>query len=408
MPLPDRIAAFVQWIVPPNDERVPITAANMGPRLFAPWLPVVLGAYLARRRDSLLLRMALASVAPIIILRFSFGAIFMDEEYAWMTWLVGILGAYCLVRTMELCFASRGRLRVGEKELPPSTNLRDAFDLLCSARGYNWDFGTGSGMVVPPYNKPLEREPYLRATLFRVIWTYFAFDLLVALVKLAPCAQTPAGGSIFMQDFPPAQRYILSTALTLATGLAVVFAFTCLYELFAFLDVAYLHHPPTNWPPLFDDPWLSDSLSQFWGRRWHQLLRSTFVELGGYPLSCVLAPLGKDWKRVGLVMGSFLASGFLHDLGMWGLDREVHWHAVMLFIVQGFAVIGEGVFRKVTGKRVGGWSGRVWAYFMILVVGQPMIDSWHQRGILGGKIWPKEASFARSVLFPLIRKYLFK
>jgi len=35
-------------------------------------------------------------------------------------------------------------------------------------------------------------------------------------------------------------------------------------------------------------------------------------------------------------------------------------------------VTGKRVGGGVTGKRVGGWAGRLWVYFVMLVVAQPM------------------------------------
>ncbi|GAW10556.1 fruit-body specific protein a [Lentinula edodes] len=39
---------------------------------------------------------------------------------------------------------------------------------------------------------------------------------------------------------------------------------------------------PTQWPPIFDEPWRADSLSDFWAKRWHQLFRHFFIGLGLY------------------------------------------------------------------------------------------------------------------------------
>jgi len=227
-------------------------------------------------------------------------------------------------------------------------------------------------MMAPPFTKPLERRAFVRATALRTVLAAICFDLFESIVKLSPCASTPDGGSIFLPHLPPVQRYLVSTGLTLCTGLTVVFGFTFMHELSALVAVGVLGHPPTDWPPIFDAPWLARSLAEFWARRWHQMLRSTFLDLGGYPLAALLSPLGKYPKRIGLVMGSFIASGVMHDLGMWNLDRGVRFHALILFTIQGVMVLVEYVFRVVTGHRVGGLPGRVWTYTMILIVGQPM------------------------------------
>lgn len=273
-------------------------------------------------------------------------------------------------------------------------------------------------MVVPPFSKPLDRRGFIRATVIRITLYYIATDILESLIKVAPGGGSHNGGSIFVDGMPSLQRYLFSTMIHSATGLTFLAGFTMLHEIGALLDVWLLGHSPTNWPPIFDAPWLSTSLSQFWSRRWHQLLRSTFLDIGGYPLGYALSPLGKTAERCGLVMGSFIASGALHDFGMWNVNREFHADALVFFTAQGLLVILEYVFQLVTTRRVGGWPGRIWAYAMIILAGQPMgtltftsqdrsdahsVDAWHKQGILSGEILPPQISIARRLLFPMIQ-----
>ena len=64
-----------------------------------------------------------------------------------------------------------------------------------------------------------------------------------------------------------------------------------------------------DWPPIFDNPWASQSLHELWGKRWHQLLRRTFLVCGGYPGYWIAG-------NTGMILGSFFASGMFHQIYM--------------------------------------------------------------------------------------------
>jgi len=81
------------------------------------------------------------------------------------------------------------------------------------------------------------------------------------------------------------------------------------------------------------------------------------------------------------------------------LDHRV----TLFFALQGVMVILEKVWRVVTGRRVGGWWGRLWCYFVIIVLGQPAIDAWHVRGLAGGMVIFPIISPTRRILFPVLR-----
>ncbi|CAG8773597.1 23296_t:CDS:2, partial [Racocetra persica] len=46
----------------------------------------------------------------------------------------------------------------------------------------------------------------------------------------------------------------------------------------------YLHSLLTATPQLFDKPFLSQNPKDFWSKRWHQMYRSSFTELGYFPI----------------------------------------------------------------------------------------------------------------------------
>jgi hypothetical protein len=51
-----------------------------------------------------------------------------------------------------------------------------------------------------------------------------------------------------------------------------------------------------------------------------------------------------------------------------GLDHTV----TLFFASQGPILIGERLWRQVTGRRVGGPIGRLWVYFVMFIAAQPM------------------------------------
>ncbi|MCL7034979.1 hypothetical protein MKW94_014532 [Papaver nudicaule] len=66
--------------------------------------------------------------------------------------------------------------------------------------------------------------------------------------------------------------------------------------------------------PQFDEPYLSNSLEEFWGRRWNlvvtSILRSTVYE----PVCCISTPiLGKKFGPLPGVFLTFVVSGLMHD-----------------------------------------------------------------------------------------------
>lgn len=151
------------------------------------------------------------------------------------------------------------------------------------------------------------------------------------------------------------------------TGSALLAGFGMVYDLVTLVAVGLVHSPPTAWPPIMDDPWSADSMHAFWARHWHQLLRQTFLVLGGYPGKILTG--GSD---IGMVFGAFVASGLFHECAMYSMARGFDAAVPMFFALQGPVLVGERVWRRVTGRRVSGWGGRLWVYFMMFVGAQPM------------------------------------
>jgi hypothetical protein len=110
-----------------------------------------------------------------------------------------------------------------------------------------------------------------------------------------------------------------------------------------------------NVGPLFEEPFKSQSLREFWGKRWNM----PFVEMDRL---LFLPPLRKLLGTRGAVFGVFLISGLLHDVCIsysagagWGLPT-------LYFLLQGIAVMVE---KRAVGKAPT-FVRRLWTWLWLL------------------------------------------
>lgn len=245
----------------------------------------------------------------------------------------------------------------------PASN---AIELLCSLRGIGFEYGTD--IRIPSETRPLDKGPFLRATVILFLRSFLLLDIIESLVKYTPPLRTPLGGSIFISSLPMFQRYAISTFIHIATGCGLMEGFHVIYHLYAVIDVGLLNNTPTAWPPIFDHPWRSHSLHDFWARRWHQILRRVFMVFGGLPGRWIGKRLGHS--KIGMLFGTFIASGLFHEIPAYAMGKGLDWRVPAFFSLQAFLVLGERLWQWATGKKVGGWWGRIWTYFTIIVLGQ--------------------------------------
>jgi hypothetical protein len=272
--------------------------------------------------------------------------------------------------------------------------LSDAFELLHTSRGLSFKYGqlTYRAASKRPFTP---RNTFLLATLRDFISNYLIVDFCESTMKLFPGGiGTPLGGSIFYPNLSLIPRCLVSTTLHMLTGFALVSGFEMVFDLVTLFAVGVIGDSPSAWPPVMEKPWLAESMHELWARRWHQLLRQTFIVYGAYPgkwifetlTSLILAPFAqasasfnKRSKAIsakigtlGMILGTFLASGLFHELSIRAMNREFTWLPVIFFALQGPVLIGERLWRKFTGRRVGGRMGRLWVYFNMFIAAQPM------------------------------------
>ncbi|KAI0781096.1 hypothetical protein BD413DRAFT_600538 [Trametes elegans] len=410
--------------IPRWEDRVQITWYN-APQAVLHALPYFFMAYLVRRPDTQLMRLLLLPTVIGMTLRCTYGYKFDDPRWFWYEWERGILGLFVIAKSTDFAFAKEGRLKVAEKALRQSSrrdgtlrhegsdraaellgrspaarllprSVFDALEVGLTMRGFGWDFGKYT--PIPPRTLPLERRAYIRTLTKIVILRQLFGDLCDTLFKYIP-GVTATGGSIFLPDLPPIQRYAVSTLIHLGVGLFILSSVAIVYDYGALFGVLFLHQSPSFWPPMQGSLLQVRSLHDYWNKAWHQSYRYTFLTTGGF--------LGQRLAgHLGMVFGCFLASGLMHEFALNVAGRPFDWRVVIFFLSQALGLVLENLFRKLTGKRVGGPLGLVWTVLFVLGIGQICTEAWFNRGMGGAIAIPPSISPVRRVLLPLVRRVI--
>jgi len=257
----------------------------------------------------------------------------------------------------------------------------NAWDLMANLRGIGWNEPQRMH-ISTPYFQVESRLIFVLLSLCRLPFLAFVYDTLRRSVNsLGPDTfATSKGGTIFDPSLTPLERYMKAFIVTVLSGANAYVSVELTYQMHAALFTILFRQYPSQWPPLFDSPWLSTSLTSFWGRRWHQLFRKYFLTVGS-------KPLGRYLGRAGIVMGAFVVSGVLHDVGLRGMGRGADTLPVAgFFFMHGIGVVMEHAWKQATGRRVGGIIGWLWTFSWLVLWGHPIVDAWARRGLLGSEL----------------------
>lgn len=289
-----------------------------------------------------------------------------------------------LLRVIEWTFASKPyrRLRLGVNLSEPSSPsvrqlFEDAVDLAGNQRGIGWSWSRDPFPKVPPRSV----ADLILSLLLKLSITGVA---VYSIHFTCPSIDPKGGTSIFDPSLPPLTHYIYAFWTTLMTGLFSYAAMDSAYLFGTVTSCLLFGKPASQWPPFSDRPYLSTSLAEFWGKRWHQSLRRTVVTLGS-------TPVRRIFGKPGAVMGAFVLSGLIHDWGLYGLGRradssepafEVISPVGMFFVMMGVGVVLEGVWEEWLGRgKVGGWMGWVWTMAWTIWWGMGAVDEWARSGL---------------------------
>ncbi|KAK2465364.1 hypothetical protein APHAL10511_002718 [Amanita phalloides] len=400
--------SFAHLIVPPKEHRIPITLKSAVQPLLC-YLPYLYLCYLARRENTRIIRLLTLPIVLLSIITAAYRYTWTHPSLYVYNWGQCFFALVAIGRALDMALTPQGMLKLSESRPGVSiskqplrfTGLLDAFDLAFTLRGLSYKFSQGT--YIPPHTRPTaSRRAFLLATLRSFTINYLMLDILDSTIKLLPNGiGTIHGGSIFLPPYftaTPWARYGASTFIHILTGSALLAGFNMVYDLIVLIAVGVFDSPPLSWPPLMENPFAADSMHSFWGRRWHQLLRRPLVVLGGIPGSWLTGD-------VGMLCGTFVASALFHECSMYAMDRGLDLGGFLFFAIQGPILILERVWRMGTRRRVHGWIGRLWVYFVMFGLGQPLTDSWHRRGLGGGMVIPPFFSPTRLLLLPHLKRH---
>ncbi|KAF8135098.1 hypothetical protein EV363DRAFT_1582292 [Boletus edulis] len=317
--------------------RIPIDGATFISHVLPPVVFYIASAVLAVTPQMHTVRVALWPLIALLALR---AVLSVDMSYGKPEWssldtLLALFMFSSATRSLGWTFAKGPFVRHLRPQNSSPSTIMDALDLISSYRGYGWDWSRR--LYIPHETRPTNRIAFaLHASLSAVAHAFICVGFYLAALTMLPLGvgDVPGGSTLFDETLPfwlrlPSSMHHFSSHR---------------------LRNLRLH---ADWPPAFDSPWRATSLSDFWGRRWHQFLRQVFLLVGGYPLSLVL---GRD----GIIIGAFLASALWHHiivLTLGGRQAE-YWWMFVGFGMMGPGILAEQAFRRVTGRRVG-WGGRV-------------------------------------------------
>ncbi|XP_057462423.1 acyl-CoA--sterol O-acyltransferase 1-like [Actinidia eriantha] len=105
--------------------------------------------------------------------------------------------------------------------------------------------------------------------------------------------------------------------------------------------------------PQFDEPYLSTSLQDFWGRRWNLMVTGILRPTVYDPVRSISSLLiGKKWAPVPAILATFFVSGVMHELIFYYAGRlRPTWEVTSFFLIHGVCLATEIVIKKaINGK----------------------------------------------------------
>ncbi|XP_065864712.1 probable long-chain-alcohol O-fatty-acyltransferase 5 [Euphorbia lathyris] len=102
--------------------------------------------------------------------------------------------------------------------------------------------------------------------------------------------------------------------------------------------------------PQFNEPYLSTSLQDFWGRRWNLMVTSILRPTVYYPVRrCVTHFTGPTkWASSLAILATFVVSGLMHELMYFYLTRvSPTWEVTWFFVLHGVCVVFEVAVKRV-------------------------------------------------------------
>ncbi|EGG03769.1 uncharacterized protein MELLADRAFT_108970 [Melampsora larici-populina 98AG31] len=276
--------------------------------------------------------------------------------------------------------------------------------LIFSPRGLQTSWSPPTSMV--PRSNQISMKEFVKRTLKKSILNQFLF-LIIWMISIS-FAQHPFGVYGVLQEwFHLPNSLILKTlAPYLVVGpfassaMLLIELLGCMFNLievsvyylgpkFLPSDLAPGKWDSTLYPPLFNQPWKSSSLIEFWSKPdyllsyhrsysgWHTIFRRHIVFCGADPSAWMFKPFGKEASRLASTLGAMLFSGLFHEFVVVAASKiDPTFSTTWVFLGSGIGMILEIIFKKLTGRQVGGIFGKIWLWCLLSFLGTPAMENW--------------------------------
>ncbi|KAI9431516.1 hypothetical protein H4582DRAFT_1242142 [Lactarius indigo] len=274
-----------------------------------------------------------------------------------------------------------------ERPLTVANVLVDGVDLMFNFRGLGWAWSSEPFYVDP--NPPLS----IPHQFFKLLVKIASLDAAHYVATLIiPTAYRLEGDTIFDHTLDPLPHSLRVLSISVCIQVIIYSSVDTMYQFCALTGQIVFGQSLTQWPRIANRPWLAMSVTEFWGKRWHQFFRHLFAVFGAWPGKKVAG-----WY--GSVMGAYIISANMHVLMLWGLGRGTEWiHTGGFFIMLGIATIGERKWKEWTGKPVTGFFGTLWTVFLHLAWGSGMVDAFVRRGMVANDFVPKQMRIGKFIV----------
>ncbi|GAA5874642.1 hypothetical protein JCM16303_002935 [Sporobolomyces ruberrimus] len=278
--------------------------------------------------------------------------------------------------------------------------VKSTLHLLYSMRGNGYEFGA---TTTEPF--PQEPRAFFRRLLLEIGWSH-PLLVLCSATLLEPAQTRDQYVSNLFSGLSTERAHLVGEIATgAALGIAVFAALTLGFSLATFgvfVPNVVLRHLPLpdsltpppfdarEYPPLFNLRRPPHSVARFWSQQWHSFFSQPFHFLAFDPAKRLF---GKKLGRVVGVLGVFALSSWIHEYGlstaistlpapMKPYSSLLKWGGSIYFMSQGVAIVLEGLFTNLTGKKVRGPLGTLWSAIIVAGMGATLYKAWTTQGLL--------------------------
>ncbi|KAG8845286.1 hypothetical protein FRB96_002575 [Tulasnella sp. 330] len=281
---------------------------------------------------------------------------------------------------------------------------------LGSASGASWLAGRAWSWATPGIRNqdptPQPRWQFVFTSVTKLIGCYLIMDVCESISATRSWdLYTPNTRPVTGSGIPLKWQLVYATCVCIRTAMGITFPHT----VFALVAGLTINAPSTGFHPLFDAPWASRSLAEFWSVRWHPIFRRSFDQISSGILSIIVfvsgsgsrssKPLAKQ-SRIGKVIRSiiiFTLSCTEHFILLAALPTDANYppqpfldtQLLKFFLAQPLGLTIELLLvQPLTEGLPRSWRTavrRAFAWVWLLWSGRYFSDVWFSRGLLAHK-----------------------